>query len=212
MLEHETPNTPTAASTQFETRAFVETDVAKLKQSLGQLPEPIVNPPLVIVSGLPGTGKSFFCRKLATRFPACVVESDAMRKILFPTPQYTATENARLFAACHVVIESLLKQGIPVIFDATNLLERHRERLYNIAEKTGARLVLVQVTAPPSVTYQRLRARKEQRNPEDNSDADWEVYKRMRQKVDKIWRNHFVVDTSRDLTPILDKIVRFLTR
>ncbi len=190
----------------------LEQDVAQLKSSLRQLPEPMVNPPFIIVSGLPGTGKSFFCRRLASRFPACIVESDAMRKTLFSSPQYSAAENSRLFAACHVLIQQLLSEGIPVIFDATNLSEHHRERLYHIADRTGARLFLVRVVAPPSIAYERLQARKEHQDPEDKSDADWEVYKRMRQRVDKIWRNHFVVDTSRDITPVLDKIVKTLTR
>lgn len=198
----------TSVSKEFQ----LEEDVAKLKDSLGQLPEPMVNPPFIIVSGLPGTGKSFFCRKLVSRFPACIVESDAMRKTLFPSPQYSAVENSRLFAACHALIQQLLISGIPVVFDATNLSEHHRERLYHIADRTGAQLFLIRVVAPPSVTYERLQARKERRDPADKSDADWEVYKRMSQKADKIWRNHFVVDTSRDIAPALDKIVRALAR
>ncbi|MDP6782725.1 MAG: hypothetical protein QGG56_04015 [Dehalococcoidia bacterium] len=38
-----------------------------LRESLGTLPEPVANPPLVMVSGLPGTGKSYFCRYLLER-------------------------------------------------------------------------------------------------------------------------------------------------
>lgn len=201
-----------AREPQIIEQSVLEKDVAKLKESLGQLPEPAVNPPFVIVSGLPGTGKSFFCRKLAARFPCCIIESDAMRKTLCPSPEYSAAENARLFSACHKLIESLLSKGTPVIFDATNLSERHREHLYNIADRTGARLILVRVVAPPSVAYERLQKRKEHHDPEDKSDADWSVYKRMRQKEDKIWRNHFVVDTSRDITPVLNKILKILER
>lgn len=212
MPDKEKPQAIDFDRTSVTEKPQIQRDVEALKNSLGQLPEPMVNPPFIIVSGLPGTGKSFFCRKLAARFPACIVESDAMRKTLFPSPEYSAAENARLFAACHALIEQLLSNGIPVIFDATNLSERHRERLYNIADRANARLFLIRVEAPPSVTYERLQARKQHRDPEDKSDADWEVYKRMSQKVDKIWRNHFVVDTSRDIAPAIDKIVRTLTR
>lgn len=190
----------------------IEEDVERLKSSLGRFPEPMVSPPFIVVSGLPGTGKSFFCRKLASKFPACIVESDAMRKVLFPSPQYSAAENARLFAACHLLIRQLLSNGIPVIFDATNLSERHRERLYHIADRVGTRLFLIRVIAPPSVTRERLQARKEHRDPEDKSDADLEVYNRMAQKVDKIWRNHFVVDTSQDIAPALEKILKAIAR
>ena len=190
----------------------ISQDIAQLGESLGSLPEAVANPPFIVVSGLPGTGKSFFCRKLAEQQPFCTLESDAMRKILFPAPDYSADESARIFAACHSLIERLLEKGVPIIFDATNLSERHREHLYRISDRTGARLVLVRVEAPPAIAYQRLQARKNASNPADKSDADWEVYKQMKIRAEKIGRNHFAVDTSRDITPVIEKIIRTINR
>ena len=187
-------------------------DLAKLKESLDPLPEAVVNPSFVVVSGLPGTGKTFFCRKLAEKQPFCILESDVLRKALFPSPDYSADESARLFAACHSLIEWLLQNGVPVIFDATNLSERYREHLYRISDRAGARLVLVRVEAPPEVAYQRLQARKEGALPEDKSDADWDIYRQMKPRAEKIRRNHFAVDTSRDINPVIDKIIRTIKR
>jgi predicted kinase len=187
-------------------------DLAKLRESLGPLPEAVANPGFVVVSGLPGTGKTFFCRKLAERQPFCILESDAMRKALFPSPDYSAAESVRLFVACHSLIEWLLKNGLPVIFDATNLSEHHREHLYRISDKTGARLVLVRAVAPPAVAYQRLQERKRVAAPENKSDADWEIYRRMEPHAEKIRRNYYAVDTSQDITPVIDKIIRTLNR
>ncbi len=183
-------------------------DVQVLADSLGQLPEPVARPAFVVVSGLPGTGKSHFCGRLAERLPFLILETDALRKALFPSPAYSPGESSRLFGAIHLLIGQLLKKGIPVILDATSLSEKHREPLYSIAERSGAKLVLVQVEAPPGVVKERLTARQAAAN--SKSDADWEVYRRMRPGVEKIRRHHFVVDTSRDITPVLDKIVREL--
>jgi len=185
-------------------------DVQRLAESLGELPEPVVKPTFIAVSGLPGTGKSYFCSKLAERLPFVILESDALRKALFPSPSYSKQESSRLFQACHHLIEELLKRGVPVILDATNLSERFRERLYNIADRLDAKLILVRVEAPPEVVHERLKARLE--NSDGNSDADWEVYNRMKPRVQKIRRNHYAVDTSRDITPALDKIVREANR
>jgi predicted kinase len=187
-------------------------DVSKLKESLGLLPEATANPGFVVVSGLPGTGKTFFCGKLAEKQPFYVLESDALRKVLFHTPDYSPTESARLFAAIHDLIEWLLKNGVPVCFDATNLSEHNREYLYRISDRAGARLVLVSVEAPPEVAYQRLETRKNGSCPDGKSDADWEIYRQMQPKAEKIRRNHFAVDTSRDITPVIDKIIRALNR
>jgi len=187
-------------------------DVERLGASLNGLPQPQVNPPLIVVSGLPGTGKSFFCRKLAEKLPFLILASDALRRVLFPSPQYDEQENKRLFSACHVLIEELLRKGVPVIFDATNLLEHHREYLYRAAERAGAKLMLVWVEAPPEVVRQRLLARERTTVPQCDSEAGWEVYNRMKSRREKISRNHLVVDTSQDITAAVDRIVRTASR
>jgi len=187
-------------------------DVEVLQAALPPLPEPLARPVLVVVVGLPGTGKSHFSRRLAERFPMAVLETDALRKALFGSPTYSAEESARLFRAVHALIESLLRRGIPVLLDATNLVEANREHLYHIADKTGARLILVRVEAPPEVVRERLARRQQDTHREDHSDAGWEVYQRMRQAVDPIRRQHYVVDTTRDIRPVLDRIVRDILR
>ena len=186
----------------------IDEDLEKLKRSIKLLPQPQVNPPLIVVSGLPGAGKSFFCRKLAERLPCLILASDTLRRILFPSPQYNETENRRLFSACHVLIEELLRSGIPIIFDATNLVERHREFLYRAADRASAKLILVWVEAPTEVVKQRLLAREEAAALEYDSEAGWDVYQRMKTRRQRIRRSHFVVDTSRDISPVIDKIVR----
>jgi predicted kinase len=187
-------------------------DVRRLTESLGKLPEPVVKPIFIAVSGLPGTGKTYFCSKLAERLRFVILESDALRKTLFPSPDYSPEESARLFRALHYLTEGLLKRGFPIILDATNLSERFRERLYNIADRLEIKLVLIRVEAPPQLVYERLKSRVEGTNTQGNSDADWLVYQRMKPTVEKIRRNHYAVDTSRDITPVVDKIVREVRR
>lgn len=187
-------------------------DVRRLTESLGKLPESVVKPIFIAVSGLPGTGKTYFCSKLAERLRFVILESDALRKMLFPSPDYSPEESARLFRALHHLIEGLLKRGFPIILDATNLSERFRERLYNIADRLEIKLVLIRVEAPPQLVYERLKSRVEGANTQGNSDADWSVYQRMKPAVEKIRRNHYAVDTSRDITPVVDKIVREVRR
>ncbi|MDD5126636.1 MAG: ATP-binding protein [Dehalococcoidales bacterium] len=147
-------------------------DARKLAISLHKLPEPEIKPALVAVSGLPGTGKTHFYARLAERLPFAILESDALRKTLFPSPGYTHEENTRLFHAIHLLIEDLLGKGIPVILDATNLSEQNRSHLYSIAERQNARLILINVRAPPEVVAERLRSRVAARKLGEQSDAD----------------------------------------
>jgi len=153
-------------------------DIQRLSESMGQLPEPAANPVLIAVSGLPGTGKTYLCNKLAERLPLIILESDALRKTLFPVPGYSATENKRLFKTIYLLIERLLTKGISLILDATNLTEKNREYLYSIADRFHVKLILVCVNAPPEIVKERLEKRAEEKS--SNSDADWLVYNKMK--------------------------------
>ncbi len=182
-------------------------DIDLLLDHLIPLPDPVAKSFLILLSGLPGTGKSYFSRMLSERMEILVLESDHLRRVLFPVPDYSSMENSRLFQACHLLIEDLLDKHVPVLFDATNLVERKREHLYSITDRLKAKLIIVRVSAPEEEVQRRLQLRTEGADKDGNSDADWEVYSRMRTSMEPIRRNHFVVDTSRDVTPVLDKVV-----
>ena len=196
-----------------QNRSSTQEDASLLMASVPPLPEPQPRVALVVVSGLPGSGKSYFGRQLARRTPLAVVESDAMRCALFGSPTHSGSESARLFRACHALIEDLLRRDISVLFDATNLVEHFRERLYNIAHRTGAKLILVHVEAPEDVIAHRLSQREAgNADSEDISTAGLDVYRRMAPRVEPIRRNHYALDTSRDIAPVVEKIARELDR
>jgi predicted kinase len=169
-------------------------------------------PVIIMLSGLPGTGKSYLSRKLAERLPFMIVESDAVRKELFPRPSYSARESASVFGVVHYIIRDLLQNNISVIFDATNLEEKHRETIYRIAERTRTKVILVNLEAPPEIVKQRLESRTQKRDTIDYSDATWTVYQRMKKTVDKISRPDYTVNTAEDITPVIEEIIREANR
>ncbi len=183
-------------------------DLDRLLSALAPLPPASEHPALVMLVGLPGTGKSTFSRALADRFPAAIVESDAVRKILFPQPSYSPTEHYIVFQRGYALADALLKQGISVIFDATNLVEKNRKSLYRIAESRGARLAIILTEAPETVIRQRLQRRQD--HPDGNSDAGWDVYERMITTMEHIRREHVVIDTTQDIGPAVERLARAL--
>lgn len=181
-------------------------DADRLEESLGRLPLAGKSPALIVLIGLPGSGKSYFARQLKSRYPAAILDSDALRQVLFPNPEHTTKEHGRLFPAIHVLIERLLERGISVIADATNLKEANRRPLYALARDAGAKLVLVHVRAPVSVIRKRLLQRSGQRDKLDRSTADLAVFEAMKDDYERPRKRYFTVHTSRDIAPVLDKI------
>lgn len=59
-------------------------DARRLAENFRTLPQPEARPAVIVVSGLPGTGKTYFCHRLAERLPCVILESDALRQQLFP--------------------------------------------------------------------------------------------------------------------------------
>jgi hypothetical protein len=167
-------------------------------------------PSLVVLSGLPGTGKSHFAGELSKRLPFLVVGSDRMRKLLIPRPKYTPAEHLRVFAACHQLIDGLLADGISVVFDAAHLTEWARQPAYELALQLEARLILVWFTAPREVIQRRLDDRAAGLNSDSYSDADWQVYCRLRPGEEPIARPHITVNSAQDISWALDRVVRLV--
>lgn len=174
-----------------------------------QLPEQRLSPAaMVLLCGLPGTGKSYVAQKLAARLPIVVLASDAVRHLFFPTPAYTSEENTIVHRALLEVTANLLEAGHSVLIDATNLMHRHRQRYYSLAEAYGNHLLIVQTIAAPEIVRHRLAERQAGRTPSSCSDADWEVYLDFADSVEPIRRPHRVVDTSEDIADVIEEIAR----
>ena len=175
----------------------VRQDCVKLVRETLSLPsEKLPRPALILLSGLPGTGKSHLAQRLAQRLPLLVVSSDQVRRLLFHDPQYTGDEHYVVHGTCQDVIAEILQAGYSIICDATNLLCRHRQSYYALAETYQARLLILQTMASPQVVRERLLRRQANLLSPPSSDADWEVYQRYSQKMEPIRRAHRIVDAA----------------
>ncbi len=167
---------------------------------------------LIILSGLPGTGKSTLAQSLADALPALVIQSDFVRKTLFPRPTNSSAESRFIHAVARANMRYFLKTGHSVISDATNLIEYHRQILLHLAKSVGVPALVIQTKAPMHVITSRLNKRFTERAEYDLSDADWQVYVLLSKTVEPIGVPHLRVDTSRDLEQAVQRIVRAARR
>jgi len=167
-------------------------------------------PALILLSGLPGTGKSYLAAAIEGRFGAVVVRSDEVRKALFSDPKYTTAENGFVYLTCYALLDQLLRDGHLVVFDATNLQSDGRTRARKIALYMAAPSLTLVTSAPPEVVANRLAQRAAGVSESYSSDADWDVHQRLAATMEAMNEPRLNVDTSLDLDPILAEVGRFL--
>ena len=190
----------------------LQKDIRSMREALDEdlviaQPRMPSQPLLVAMCGLPGTGKSHFASKLSEEVPFLIMETDRLRKVIVPHPKYTTQEHRRVFNSCYQLIVYYLVNGYSVLFDATNLNEDFRSHIYDISAPTAAPLAIVHVTAPQNTVRRRLKERKANRYSNTYSDAGWLIYTRMVPVEEPVQREHYAVDSSQNIQPILNQVI-----
>lgn len=128
-------------------------------------------PRLVLVGGLPGTGKSTLAGALADRMGAVLVASDRVRKEragLDPTAPATAGFRCGIYDAAHTEAVygellrragRLLARGESVVLDASWTDARHRDAAAGLARTASVELVCLRCTVSAEVAAARIHAR-----------------------------------------------------
>lgn len=126
---------------------------------------------LVLVGGLPGSGKTTIAGMLADELGAVLLSSDRVRKELAgvdpachaPAPYrsglYTPEHTERTYTELLRRAGELLSRGETVVLDASWSATRERDLARDMAERTRSTLVALHCTAPAEVADARLRTR-----------------------------------------------------
>ena len=160
-------------------------------------------PVLIVLSGLPGTGKTTFALALAARLPLQHIESDAIRRGLFAKPRYSAWEHRQVFVEVERRAVQSLDRGEIAVIDATNLRQAHRQRFVKLAAGHGAGVVAIRLVAPEELVYERLLGPRE-----GHSQADGRVYDLFRGGEEPYRTPVVVVDTRFSIEPGLALVER----
>jgi aminoglycoside phosphotransferase family enzyme/predicted kinase len=148
---------------------------------------------LVVVGGLPGTGKTTLAARVAQQEGWVHLSSDVTRKRLAglaPGGLYAPDATARTYRELLDQARALLADGESVVLDASFVAEQWREAARATARDTHADVVELQCRAPEHVAEARLVSR-----PAGPSDATAEVRRAMSTRLAP-WPEALRIDTS----------------
>jgi predicted kinase len=115
-------------------------------------------PTLIIIRGLPGSGKSTKARAWVAEDPTlrARVNRDDLRKSLHGGVYLGRDTEVQITTAQHAAIRALLRSGICVVCDATNLPSRIVRELRRLATAAGSEFEVWDLTdTPPEICIQR---------------------------------------------------------
>ena len=163
------------------------------------------NAALILLSGLPGAGKTTFAQALLERLEAEHIESDAIRRAVAHEPTFSFAESGRVFGRVDAAARRAIASGRHALVDATNLTRQDRKRFLLLARELGAKVVAVRVVAPEATIRQRLAGPRE-----GFSKAGTEIYERMRSRPQLFAVPAVIVDTRFPLAPALELVIHLV--
>jgi len=141
-------------------------------------------PLLILVLGLPGSGKSYFSKHLAHELNAYYFSSDRTREEMKLMGHYDEESKQEVYDRLEERAREVLKKGKNVLIDATFHKKKRREQFTNLARQCGARLKMICITADESLIRERLKKERKE------SEADFAVYQTLKKEFEPIESSH----------------------
>jgi len=159
---------------------------------------------IVIVFGLPGSGKSYFASRLAKMIDAGYVNSDRLRKEMFKKRTYSVEEKAAVYHAMLEKMKEALNKNMNLVLDATfHKTENRQPFILETEGKDG--IFFIEVRADENIISQRLKKSR------PDSEADFDVYRFIQQHWEPLDKQHLLLEsTDENIDKMLQKAAEYL--
>jgi predicted kinase len=159
---------------------------------------------IILVFGLPGSGKSYFASRVAGMIHGDYINSDKLRKQMFGIRTYSMAEKLSVYDEMFIQMQKAVKENKNVVLDATFYTNKIRKKF--IAEmKDSDHFIFIEVRAEESLIRERLR------KPREDSDADFEVYKKIKKEWEPLYEKHLILHSTDDnIDDMLEKTAGYL--
>ncbi|MHA2245479.1 MAG: AAA family ATPase [Candidatus Hodarchaeales archaeon] len=180
----------------------------------------LVQMSLIMITGLPGTGKTFLAKKLTKSLPHqyIYISTDKVRRNLFDFSHhqyvpfgdklYTQEKRDLVYNAIYLIVDILLNQKLSVIVDGTFYSLIKRQPLFSICQRLNQKLFIIKTICSEEIIKQRIKERKKQE--ENASDADFDIYLEIKEKFEPIITPHLEIDTGKEISNNLEEVRTYI--
>ncbi len=162
---------------------------------------------LILISGLPGSGKSFFAEALCKKIGAEYLSSDIIRKRLRLRSQYDERTKQRVYDEMFQRCQQYIDEGRTTVLDATFYKRAVRDLFIQMAEERQVPYLIIQVKADENTIKSRLLRKR------TYSEADFEVYKKIRDCFEPFEEDYLELYSDKmTLQEMFEKTIQFIER
>jgi len=147
---------------------------------------------IIIVFGLPGSGKSYFALKLAERINARYVNSDLIRRELFDVRKYSREEKMSVYNVMFAEMKKTILQNKSMVLDATFYKKSIRNKFIEAVNEIGKRIIFIEIRAELKIITERLSRKRE------NSEADYSVYLQIKEVFEPMEEEHLILQSTQE--------------
>lgn len=165
---------------------------------------------VVIVFGLPGSGKSFFAERLAAELGADYINTDRVRKEMFPKPSYSDEEKSLLYKKLLDEVYHHAHARKVLVLDGTFHLQKIRADFIKLSSDLNIDLKWIEVIANDDLIKERLSKEREY------SDADYSIHKLIKEEYEPFSNDDHIkikrlTSTNNNINQMLTRAKIFLT-
>lgn len=159
---------------------------------------------VIIISGLPGSGKSYFAERLANHLQAEYASSDRIRKTILQTRTYSPKEKEMVYEEMLNRMLISIRHGKNIVLDGTFYLNSIRQRFVSHA-LPGCSIIFIEVTADESLIQERLK------QPRTDSEADLKIYNLIKSQWEPLNDPHLTLrSTNENINEMLELAYQYI--
>lgn len=147
---------------------------------------------LILIAGLPGTGKTTIARIFAAQYGAVHISSDELRHELGLMGHYSPAEKQRVYNELLKRAGNALKSGRNVVVDSTFSNISTRQAFIELAAACHVPVKWVEIRAKETTLRERLS------HPRPDSEANFEIYEKIRDQFEPLPADSLVIWSDED--------------
>ena len=160
---------------------------------------------LILVCGLPGTGKTTLAGRIAKEYSAIHLNTDIIRRKYLKERTYSEEEKKMIYEKLFSEAEKSLNEGKTVVLDGTFYKKELRNKATDIAEK----FTIIECVLDEKVLKERIGKRA---MCNVASEANYDVYLKVKEQFEPIEQEHLVLDTSLPEEEQIEKVNSWMKR